>query len=103
MEFCGPRASRIGALLRKAYLADEGLVIRTKIRNYGDWVRPVRDRGRVGRSDSAPAVLRFGASLPRSLPSRAVFCNIGFAATDVGGVFMRFRTGTMPAVSPRAR
>ena len=45
-EFFGPRAERIGALLRKAYLAEEGLVIRTKIRNCGDWANPIRcDRG----------------------------------------------------------
>jgi hypothetical protein len=42
-ELCGPRANRIGALLRKAYLAEEGRVIRTKIRNYGNWVNPIRD------------------------------------------------------------
>jgi hypothetical protein len=38
---CGPRPNRIGALLRKAYLAEEGLVIRTRIRNYvTDAARP---------------------------------------------------------------
>jgi hypothetical protein len=42
-ELRGPRAGRIGALLRKAYLAEEGLVIRTKIRNYGNWVSLIRD------------------------------------------------------------
>jgi hypothetical protein len=35
-ELSGLPVFRIDSLLRKAHLAEEGLVIRTKIRNYGD-------------------------------------------------------------------
>ena len=38
----GPRQDRLNALLQKAYLAAEGLMIRTKIANYPDWRNPFR-------------------------------------------------------------
>ena len=38
----GPQQGRLGRLMRQAHLAEEGLVIRTKFRNYGDWLNPIR-------------------------------------------------------------
>jgi hypothetical protein len=45
-ELVGPRIARVGRLLSQAYLAEEGLILRTTITNYGDWRHPIRaDRG----------------------------------------------------------
>jgi hypothetical protein len=42
----GRQRDRLDRLIRKASLAEEGMVIRTKIRNYGDWLNPIRrERG----------------------------------------------------------
>jgi len=44
-EIVGPRVARLTLRLLQAYLAEEGLVIRTKIRG-GDWRQPIRmERG----------------------------------------------------------